>query len=356
MAPKKIIALFNQKGGVGKSTTSANLAVILSTLGLRVLLIDLDAQGNSTRNLHVVNAPLCGSYDVLTGKATINEAAVQTRFPGLWAVCATTQLASLDAEIALSQDGGGVLGDSLNRALADVGEIGEIVLIDCPPAFGVTTINALTCAHQVILPVKPETFAYDGLTRTMRTLKRIQGDLNANLQEMSILLTMTADLTDAKGGEAEEPLAQTIRTEYHPDVFPGSIRLDPTVPAASALDVPAAVLNPDAPASMDYLRLCVLVLEASTKEAIPPADLDKLYTLTKEKLTALHEKLKEDGDLGDLPGFTSQAAEGPDGYKGWSKASDPQALSPEQPFPTKIAIACTVLGLMAGLGIGVLVG
>lgn len=186
----KIISIANQKGGVGKTTTSVNLAVALAKAGKRILLVDLDPQSNTTTSIGVIRSELVYSiYDTFANNVYINDVIVKSSTEGLDVLPATVDLASVDLKLRNVDDKEYIL----HRAFNDCVDKYDYILIDCPPSLGLLTINAMLASHSVLIPVQCEFFAMDGLTQLMNTLRIIQKKQRENgrtLEIEGILLTM----------------------------------------------------------------------------------------------------------------------------------------------------------------------
>ncbi len=183
----RIIALVNQKGGVGKSTTAVNLGAALAVEGRRVLVVDCDPQGNTTTGFGIEKMPLQQDvYDVLMQEASIDDVAVPTELDSLTLVPATINLAGAEIELvsALSRE------TRLRQALAPVASRYDFVLIDCPPSLGLLTINALTAAEEAIIPVQAEYYALEGLSQLTSVVNRVREALNPTLHISGVLVTM----------------------------------------------------------------------------------------------------------------------------------------------------------------------
>jgi chromosome partitioning protein len=216
-----ILALANQKGGVGKTTTAVNLGAALAALGKRILLIDLDPQANATSHLGYHHSVLERSvYNVLLGRSTIPEATVHTTRLNLDLLPAVTELAGAEIEMV------GMMAREqlLKRALGRVEERYEYILLDPPPSLGLLTVNALTAAHGVIVPVQAEYLALEGLSKLVSTLQLVQEQLNPDLEITGLLLTMY----DARTNLAADVAAE-IRSHFPRQVFnthiPRNVRL-----------------------------------------------------------------------------------------------------------------------------------
>jgi len=246
-----VVTVFNQKGGVGKTTTAVNLAVCLAAFGRSVILLDLDSQSNATTSLGLVTPPRLSAYDLLAGGATFAEVGRATRYPRLTLCGATDELAGIDIDLA-------AIGEPhrrLQRALRTVPAGIDVVVIDCPPALGLVPVNALVAADWVLMPVVPEPLARDGLYKAWHHVQRIRANLNARLGAASILLTMVTD------DPLHQGMAATIRTEFGDNVLDVEVPRDRSVVAASARDLPAAVLDPASAVTRAHLDLVDRMLQ-----------------------------------------------------------------------------------------------
>ena len=236
-----MVAVFNQKGGVAKTTTACNLAVCLTAFGYRVLLVDLDTQGNATSSFGFSPLPASGAFEVITGRAKIAEVALDTAYEGLWLLPATMSLRDNDHLLAHAGRRRGVL----ETRLAETGV--EVVIVDCPPALAAATATALASASAVLMPVRPDPFAHEGLVNTWYEIKRIRESVNMQLGVAGILLTMSG--SEATGDD----VAQVIRAEFGEQVYAVEIATDAKVAEAAQLSLPVAVLDPDGLAGRAYV-------------------------------------------------------------------------------------------------------
>ena len=189
MGTKKII-FSNQKGGVGKTTTAVNLGAYLAKMGKKVLLIDLDSQGNMTSAVSI-NAKAMGSYDVIVGKCSPSEAYQETPVKNLYAIAGGIHLAGLSVELVneLARE------FFLKNTLSKIEEDWDFILVDCPPSLGLVTINAMCWADHIIIPLQCEYFAMEGLNLLMRTIESVKKQLNPHLDVLGIVFTMYSSRT-----------------------------------------------------------------------------------------------------------------------------------------------------------------
>lgn len=216
---QKIIAIVNQKGGVGKTTTATNLAASLADSGASVLLLDLDPQGNATSGLGLPKENLHPTtYEVLTGQATLDQAIQPTERQSLFVLPANANLAAAEIDLAGEQQREFRLSNALSLATYDY------VLIDCPPALGLLTINALTAAHSLLIPVQSEYYALEGLGQLLATVQRVQQSLNPSLDLLGVVLTMY-DKRTSLSDQVRDELDRHFGDKVFDTVIPRNVRL-----------------------------------------------------------------------------------------------------------------------------------
>lgn len=213
----QIIAVTNQKGGVGKTTTTINVAYNLAKSGKKVLLVDLDPQGNASSGLNVSKSEQT-TRDVLTGKFNLGEAVKTTDYSNLSVLPTNAELATLETEIATAKDRALRLKTALQTSEFD------IVLIDCPPSLGLLTVNALTAADSVIMPVQTEYYALEGLGQLLETMKLVRQALNPHLAILGVVMTMHNSRTTLSA-QVEEQLKSNFNERLFETVVPRNIRV-----------------------------------------------------------------------------------------------------------------------------------
>lgn len=252
-APTKIITVANQKGGVGKTTTAINLATALAAIGERVLIVDIDPQGNASTGLGINRQQRTrSSYDVLVGEATIIEAAVETAVPGLSIVPSTLDLLGVEMEIAAAPDR--VL--RLRNALRGCDSGGfDYVLIDCPPSLNLLTLNSMAAADSVLVPLQCEFFALEGLSQLLQTVERVRASINSSLVIQGIVMTMY----DGRNNLANQVVAD-VRAHMGDAVYQTVIPRNVRISEAPSHGKPAILYDLRSSGSQAYLQLASEVI------------------------------------------------------------------------------------------------
>ncbi len=217
----KIIAIANQKGGVGKTTTTVNLSACVAQAGKRVLCVDIDPQGNSTSGLGVnKDEPEYSIYDVLINGVPVKDAVVKTKVEGLDLLPSRKELSGAEVELVsvLSRE------TVLKRALSTIRGNYDYVFIDCPPSLGLLTVNALTAADTLLAPIQCEYYALEGLSDLMNTVKLIHANINPSLQVEGVVLTMFDARTNLSAQVVDE-VKKFFKNKVYKTIIPRSVRL-----------------------------------------------------------------------------------------------------------------------------------
>lgn len=217
----QIISVANQKGGVGKTTTTVNLGACLASLGKKVLLVDMDAQGNATSGVGIRKPDVTKDiYDVLVNELPIDEATLITEHENLSIVPATLQLAGAEIELTSMM----ARESRLKGSLAEVSSQYDYILIDCPPSLGHLTINSFTASDSILMPVQCEYYALEGLSQLLNTVRLVQKHFNPELEIEGVLLTMYDARTNL-GNEVVEEVRKYFREKVYETIIPRNIRL-----------------------------------------------------------------------------------------------------------------------------------
>ena len=255
----KIISLVNQKGGVGKTTTSINLSASLAYLGKKVLLIDLDPQGNTTTGVGINKGDIDKSiYDVLIGECSIQDAILKTKHKNLYVIPATINLAGLDIELLEKSrtEESFVKGAQLKQQLDKIKDSFDYIILDCPPSLGLITTNALTASNSAMIPVQCEFYALEGITQLLRTIMLVQKGLNPNLNIEGVLLTMLDSRTNL-GFEVVEEIRKFFKEKVYNTIIPRLVKLT----EAPSHGEPIIVYEPKSRGAQAYINLAKEVIE-----------------------------------------------------------------------------------------------
>ena len=249
----RILALANQKGGVGKTTTAINLGTALAAIGERVLIVDLDPQGNASTGLGIDRRNReCSTYDVLVGEAQLRESVVPTAVPRLHIATSTMDLSGLELELGTTPGRAFRLRDAIAGLNNNVSPEADYtyVLIDCPPSLTLLTVNAMCAADAVMVPLQCEFFALEGLSQLMKTIELVRDRLNPTLEIQGIVLTMF-DKRNKLSDQVADDVRATLGDKVYATMIPRNVRIS----EAPSHGVPALVYDLRCPGSQAYIKL-----------------------------------------------------------------------------------------------------
>jgi chromosome partitioning protein len=256
---RRVLALANQKGGVGKTTTAINLGTALAAIGEQVLIIDLDPQGNASTGLGIDRKSRRRStYDVLIGEAALRDAIHETAVPRLHIVPSTMDLSGLELEIAQERDRAYRLRNAL--ATLDVAPAAGVpysyVLVDCPPSLNLVTVNAMAAANAILVPLQCEFFALEGLSQLLKTVEQVKATLNPDLTIHGVVLTMY-DARNNLAGQVVADVRQFMGEKVYETVIPRNVR----VSEAPSYGKPVLLYDLKCNGSQAYLRLASEIIQ-----------------------------------------------------------------------------------------------
>ena len=255
--PPRVLAVANQKGGVGKTTTAINLGTALAAIGEDVLIIDLDPQGNASTGLGIDRRNRrYSTYDVLTGEAALRDAIVATAVPRLHLAPSTLDLSGLELEIGQARD----RAYRLRSALSPLNTVGTMkftyVLVDCPPSLNLLTVNAMAAANAILVPLQCEFFALEGLSQLLKTVESVREQLNPDLTIHGVVLTMF-DARNNLSGQVVADVRQFMGPKVYDTIIPRNVR----VSEAPSYGKPVLVYDLKCSGSEAYLRLATEIIQ-----------------------------------------------------------------------------------------------
>ncbi|MBN2851749.1 MAG: ParA family protein [Clostridia bacterium] len=251
----KVIAIANQKGGVGKTTTAINLSASLAQLNKRTLLIDNDPQGNSSSGLGIDKYKVTKStYEVIINDLDIKEAIIDTMIDALKICPSNINLAGAEIELVSQM----MRENRLKNALKEIRDVFDYIIIDCPPSLGLLTLNSLTAADTILVPIQCEYYALEGLSQLMQTVKLVKKHLNPSLEVEGVVLTMFDQRTNLSLEVAEE-VRKHFGNKVYGTIIPRNVRLS----EAPSYGLPVLKYDPSSKGAISYLELAKEVIECT---------------------------------------------------------------------------------------------
>ncbi len=249
----KIYAIVNQKGGVGKTTTAINLATALSALNKKILIIDMDPQGNASTGLGIdVADRKFNTYDLIIGNKTVEEVIVKTKIPNLKIITSTVDLSACEIELVEVENREYLLKNALNTVQNDF----DAIIIDCPPSLGLLTINALCACNAIFIPMQCEFFSLEGLSHLLNTIGLVKNNLNPEIQIAGVILTMH-DKRNKLTEQVEKDVRDYLGDKVYNNHIPRNIRMS----EAPSYGLPGIIYDPRCLGSIAYINLAKEVIE-----------------------------------------------------------------------------------------------
>lgn len=249
----RVIAVVNQKGGVGKTTTAVNLATAMAAVGKRVLVIDADPQGNASTGLGIERSVRgMGCYELMFDGLSIEDVVTETAIPGLSIVTSTADLAGAEIQLVTTERREYRMKDALERSARDY----DLVLIDCPPSLNLITLNSLVAANSILVPLQPEFYALEGITNLLQTVEAIKARFNPDLRIQGVVLTMYD-----RRNSLSDAVAHDVRSFFGDQVYTTVIPRNVRVSEAPSHGKPVLLYDLKCPGSQAYMKLASELLK-----------------------------------------------------------------------------------------------
>jgi len=312
----RVVAVANQKGGVGKSTTAVNLGAAIAETGKRVLIIDMDPQGNASTGLGIEpSRRQVGVYQVMSQGVPVLEAIMETAVPGLWAIPSTIDLAGAEIELVgqISRE------TKLLRALEPVLQSYDFVILDCPPSLGLLTVNALTACDELIVPIQCEYYALEGLGQLLRNVRLVQQNLNPKLRLTGIVMTMF----DSRTKLSEQVVAEVKRyfgPRVYDTIIPRTVRLS----EAPGFGLPITVYDSQSKGAKAYRDLAKEFLRREATD-LPLPEEEPPSVIAIERPEQMEEEDTPESEMSAGPGTMTELVdpqEWPSGGNGQSEGGE----------------------------------
>lgn len=249
----KIFSIVNQKGGVGKTTTAINLATAISSVKRKVLLIDLDPQGNASTGLGIENSDrIKTAYELIIGEVQASKAIINSKIPNLKIITSTVDLSACEVELVNIENREFLLKNALNEIIYDF----DVIIIDCPPSLGLLTVNALCASNSILIPMQCEFFSLEGLSHLLNTVELVKDNLNQDLQVSGIVLTMH-DRRNKLTEQVENDVREFLGDKVYDSYIPRNVRLS----EAPSYGLPGIIYDSKSTGSLAYIKLAREILD-----------------------------------------------------------------------------------------------